>query len=61
MLPRYAAEIAWVPAVSVLVLKVATPVPLSVPLPMTVEPSRKLTVPGGGPMPDVTVAVNPTV
>ena len=38
-----------VPAARVLVLKVATPEPLRVPVPSAVEPSRKFTVPVGVP------------
>ena len=52
---------ACVPADSEVAMKVATPVPLSVPLPIMVEPSKKSTVPAGGPMPDETVAVKPTL
>jgi hypothetical protein len=43
------------------VWKVATPCALRVPVPMTVAPSRKLTVPEGIPLEAVTVAVKVTV
>ena len=49
------------PTVNVLVLNVATPLPSSVPVPITVTPVRKLTVPVGVPLAEVTVAVNVTV
>ena len=47
----------WNPADSVVVVTVATPEPLRVPVPMDVAPSRKLTVPVAGPPLPVTVAV----
>ena len=50
----------WLPTVSELVAKVATPEPLRVPLPMVVAPSLKVTVPLGVPLPPVTVAVKVT-
>ena len=53
--------IGWVPTASVLVLKLATPAPFSIPLPMKVVPSRKFTVPTSGPAGEVTVAVKVTV
>jgi hypothetical protein len=53
----------WDPAASVVVLKVATPLAFSGPVPRLVDPSRKVTVPVGTPLPDwgVTVAVNVTL
>ena len=45
------------PAVSVVVVKVAMPEPLSVPVPSAVVPSLKVTVPVGMPAAAVTVAV----
>ena len=53
--------IEWVPAASLLVLKMATPEPLRGAVPMTVEPSRKLTVPDGVPTLELTVATKVTV
>lgn len=48
-----------VPAVSSVVVKVATPLPFNVALPSAVVPSRTLTVPVGVPaVPGVNVAVN---
>jgi hypothetical protein len=59
--PAYAAVMLWVPAVSVEMENVATPLPLRVETPSCVVPSRKLTVPVGEPtVPGVTVAVNVT-
>jgi hypothetical protein len=62
--PLYAAVIACVPTVSVLVESVATPLLLRVEVPRLVEPSRKLTVPVGTPLSNpgcgVTVAVKVT-
>ena len=60
--PAYEAAIECVPTASVEVENVATPEPLSVPLPMVVEPSMKFTLPVGVPLPDcgVTVALNIT-
>ena len=50
------------PAVSVEVWRLAVPIPLRVALPITVFPSRKLTVPEViGVPPEVTVEVNVTV
>jgi hypothetical protein len=51
-----------VPTSKLLVLKVATPEPLRVPVPSVVVPSMKVTVPVGVPVPvvGVTVAVNVT-
>jgi hypothetical protein len=43
-----------------LVLNVATPLPLSVPEPICVAPSKKFTVPPGVPPDEVTVAVKVT-
>src|SRR5437899_2050808 len=40
--------------------KVATPLPFRFPVPRVFVPSRKVTVPLGVPLPDVTVAVNVT-
>ena len=53
----------WDPAASVVVLKVATPLAFNAPVPRLVDPSRKVTVPVGTPLPDwgVTVAVNVTL
>jgi hypothetical protein len=61
--PPYAPVIECVPTESVLVLKVATPEALSVPVPRVVVPSRNETVPVGVPVPGATaatVAVNIT-
>src|SRR5262249_37320378 len=61
--PTYWARMRCEPADSVLELKVATPLALSVPVPTTFVPSMKLTVPVGMPTPGatvVTVAVNVT-
>jgi hypothetical protein len=59
--PLYAAAMLWVPAVSVEVEKVATPLPFRVEVPSCVVPSRKFTAPVGVPaVPDVTVAVKVT-
>ncbi len=44
-LPPYAAVIEWVPTASALVLNVALPELLTVPLPKVVEPSLKVTLP----------------
>jgi len=60
--PRYAAVIAWLPTVSVLVENVAVP-PLRVPAPIMFEPSKKSTEPVGVPAPGLftlTVAVKVT-
>ena len=57
------AVIEWSPTVSADVLKVAIPEPFSIPVPRTVEPSSKVTVPVGTPDPGesaVIVAVNVT-
>lgn len=51
----------WLPTTSAAVEMVAVPVASSVPLPMDVAPSRKVTVPVGVPPVPVTVAVNVTV
>src|ERR1019366_4364330 len=60
--PLYAAVMLWVPAVSVEVENVATPLPFRAEVPSCVVPSRKLTVPVGAPaVPGVVVAVNVTV
>lgn len=60
--PPYAAVMACVPAVRVEVENAATPVPLTLELPICVVPSRKLTVPVGRPeVPGVTVAVSMTL
>jgi len=48
------------PRARVEVVNVATPLPFSVPVPSVVEPSLKVTVPEGTPLPAVTVAVNVT-
>ena len=59
----YSAVIEWVATVSDDVSYVATPEPLSVPVPMLVAPSLKVTVPVGIPAPGATtptVAVNVT-
>ena len=53
--------IEWVPTASALVLNVAFPEPLRVPLPSVVEPSLNVTLPVGvGPDPALTVAVKVT-
>jgi hypothetical protein len=39
--------IEWAPPLSAPVVKVAVPVPFNVPVPIAVDPSRKLTVPTG--------------
>ena len=62
--PTYTAVIECVPTDRLLVLKVATPEEFSVPVPIELLPSRKLTVPVGVPLPGetaATVAVNVTV
>jgi hypothetical protein len=53
----------WDPTASAVVLKVATPLAFSGPVPRLVDPSRKVTVPVGTPLVDwgVTVAVNVTL
>ena len=51
----------WVATDSAGVVKVATPLPLSVPVPSVVAPSLNVTVPLGVPAPEVTVAVNVTL
>jgi hypothetical protein len=59
--PAYTAVTEWGPTLSVVVAKVATPEPLSVPVPIVATPSLKVTVPVGVPAPGalaVTVAVN---
>ncbi len=48
------------PAVSDETVSVVTPVASSVPVTMAVVPSRRVTVPLGMPVPDVTVAVKTT-
>jgi hypothetical protein len=48
-LPLYLAVIECAPTASVDVVKVATPLPFSVPVPSVVVPSRKVTVPVGVP------------
>jgi hypothetical protein len=54
--------IEWVPTLSADVLKVATPLALSVPVPSGVAPSRNVTGPVGVPVPDaVTVTAWPKV
>jgi len=60
--PPYTAVMGWVPTVSVVVVKVATAAPFSVPVPRVVPPSLNVTVPVGVPAPAVTVnvAVNVT-
>jgi hypothetical protein len=58
-LPAYLQVIECVPTASVEVVKVATPLLLSVPLPSVAVPSRKVTLPVGVPeLLDVMVAVN---
>ena len=59
-LPAYTAVMECVAAVRDDVVNVACLLPLRVPLPIVVVPSRKLTVPDGVPEPLVTVAVNVT-
>ena len=62
-LPPYTTVIEWLPTAKLEVLKVALP-PESVAVPKVVEPSRKLTVPDGVPLPGalaLTVAVKVTV
>jgi hypothetical protein len=60
-LPAYLPVIECVPTASVEVVKVATPLLFSVPVPSAVVPSRKVTVPVGVPETlDVIVAVNVT-
>jgi len=49
-LPEYTAANACVPEVNVLVLSVAKPEELTVTVPSSVEPSKKLTVPRGDPV-----------
>ena len=50
----------WVATLSVEVENVAWPLPLRAPLPRSVAPSLKLTVPSGVPAAKVTVAVKVT-
>jgi hypothetical protein len=59
VVPPYEAVIECVPTDRVDVDRVATP-ELSVPVPIELAPSRKVTVPVGVPAADVTVAVNVT-
>ena len=60
-LALYLAVIECAPAVSVDVVKLATPLPFSVPAPSVVVPSRKVTIPVGVPLlPGLTVAVHVT-
>jgi hypothetical protein len=60
--PLYAAVMLWVPAVSVEVEKLATPLLLSAPLPSCVVPSMNVTEPVGAPaVPGTTVAVKVTL
>lgn len=59
-LPAYTAVSECVPTASVLVLKVALPVPSSVPVPSVVEPSMNVTLPVAVPLEAVTVAVSVT-
>jgi hypothetical protein len=58
--PPYAAVILWLPRAKVEVEKVACPEPLSVPVPIVVAPSLKVTVPVAVPLEPVTVAVKVT-
>jgi len=58
--PPYAAVIMCEPTAKVAVENVATPEPLSVPVPSVVPPSLNVTVPVGVPELPVTVAVNVT-
>lgn len=61
LLPVYWAVMVCVPTASELVLKVATPPELRVPVPSVVPPSLKVTLPVGvGPVAAVTVAVKVT-
>ena len=54
--------IGWLPRANDEVASVATPLPFSVPVPRTVVPLLKVTVPAGVPLvADFTVAVNVTV
>ena len=59
-LPLYLAVMGCAPAVSIDVVKVATSLLFSVPVPSVVAPSRKATVPVGVPLLPATVAVNVT-
>jgi hypothetical protein len=60
-LALYLAVIECAPTVSVDVVKVATLLPFSVPVPRVVVPSRKVTIPVGVPLlPGLTVAVHVT-
>ena len=61
--PPYTAVIECVAAARLLVLKVATPEPLRLPVPRVAAPSLKVTVPVGVrvPVDGVTVAENVTV
>lgn len=59
-LPLYLAVMECTPAVSIDVVKVATPLLFRVPVPSVVVPSRKTTVPVGVPPLPATVAVNVT-
>lgn len=60
VLPLYLAVIECVPTVRVDVVKVATPLPFSVPMPSVAVPSRNVTVPAGAPPLLATVALNVT-
>ena len=59
-LAPYWAVMLWLPMPNKLVLYVATPLPLRLPVPSVVELSKNVTVPVGVPPEDVTVAVNVT-
>jgi capsular polysaccharide biosynthesis protein len=58
--PPYAAVIMCEPTANAAVVNVATPEPLSVPVPRVVPPSLNVTVPVGVPEVPVTVALNVT-
>jgi hypothetical protein len=62
LVPRYTAVIGCEPTLSEEVMNVATPLPLTVPVPICDPLSRKLTMPvvGAGPDETVTAAVNVT-
>ena len=62
VLPSYSAVMEWVPAASVVVLKVADPLALKVSTAMVAVPSLKETLPVGvGPVAGVTLAVKVTL
>src|SRR5271155_3246007 len=59
--PAYAAVTASVPVGNRVVVRTASPLPFSVPVPRGVEPLKKVTVPLGVPKAEVTVALSVVV